>query len=55
MYLSKEACQTLVQGIVLAHLDYVNAIYSDLPESDISKCQWVQNIAAKDYSRQVQV
>ena len=46
-YLSKEACQTLVQGMVLVQMDYTNAIYSGLPESNIRKLQWVQNIVAK--------
>ena len=46
-YLSMEACQTLVQGMVLVHLDYANVIYCGSPESGIRKIQCVQNVAAK--------
>ena len=37
--LSVGACQTLVHGLVTSHLDYVNAIYCGLPDSDIRKLQ----------------
>ena len=45
--LSKEVCQTLVQGLVISHLDYANAILIDLPDLTIKKLQRVQNIAAR--------
>jgi hypothetical protein len=45
--LTQEACETLVIGTVMAHLDYANALYIGLPKCDIMKIQRVQNIAAK--------
>ena len=33
--LSVGACKTLVHGLVTLHLDYVNAVYCGLPDSDI--------------------
>ena len=44
---SKEICQTLVQALVISHLDYANAILIDLPDITIQKLQRVQNIAAR--------
>ena len=37
--LSVGACKTLVHGLVTLHLDYVNALYCGLPDSDIRKLQ----------------
>ena len=34
-------------GLVISHLDYANALLVGLPETDIHKLQWVQNMAAK--------
>ena len=45
--LSKEICQTLVQALVISHLDYANAILIDLLDITIKKLQRVQNIAAR--------
>ena len=45
--LTDDVCKTLVSALVLSHLDYANAILSSLPEVDIKKLQWVQNMAAK--------
>ena len=45
--LTTEACKTFMQGLVLVHLDYSNAILAGLPETDISRLQLVQNFAAK--------
>ena len=45
--LTEETCKTLVMGLVISHLDYANAILVGLPETDIHKLQWVQNMAAK--------
>ena len=44
--LTEETCKTLVMGLVILHLDYANAILVGLPETDIYKLQWVQNMAA---------
>ena len=44
--LTREACQTIVFGLVLSHLDYFNAILANLPANAISKMQGVQNIAS---------
>ena len=41
------ACQTLVLGLVISHLDYANALYIGLPDCDIAKLQHVQNPAVK--------
>ena len=46
-FLDQETCHTLVCGLVLAHLDYANAILADRPNVEIAKMQRVQNIAAK--------
>ena len=35
--LTQLACQTLVQGLVMAHLDYANAFYFGLPGIDAKK------------------
>ena len=45
--LSKEVCQTIVQALVISHLDYANEILIDLPDITIKKLQRVQNIAAR--------
>ena len=45
--LSKEVCQTIVQSLVISHLDYANAILIDLPDITMKKLQRVQKIAAR--------
>ena len=45
--LTQSTCQTLVQGLVMAHLDYANALYFGLPDIDVKKLQRVQNMAAR--------
>ena len=45
--LTQSACQTLVQGLVMAHLNYANALYFGLPDIDVKGLQRVQNIAAR--------
>ena len=45
--LTQSACQTLIQGLVIAHLNYANALYFRLQEIDVKKLQIVQNIAAR--------
>ena len=45
--LSKEVCQTIVQSLVISHLDHANAILIDLPDITMKKLQRLQNIAAR--------
>ena len=45
--LTKEACETLMLGLVITQLDYANALYIALPECHLQRLQRVQNIAAK--------
>lgn len=46
-YLTEEACKTMVQSLVIAHLDYGNCLYAKLPNEEIHKLQKVQNMAAR--------
>ena len=46
-YLTDDACKTIVQALVISHLDFCNELYIGLPEKDISCLQRVQNFAAK--------
>ena len=46
-YLTNEACETLVMGLVTSHLDYCNSLLYALPVIDLNKLQHVQNIASK--------
>ena len=41
------ACKTLVQGLVLSHLDYADAIFVGIMKRNIQRLQKVQNMAAK--------
>ena len=45
--LSQEACHQLMLGLVMSHLDYVNAILINQPQREIHKLQRIQNMAAK--------
>ena len=45
--LSQEAYQQLILGLVISHLDYVNAILINLPQRETHKLQRIQNMAAK--------
>ena len=45
--LTPEAAKIVAHGLVIAHLDYANAIYIGLPQFEINKLQKVQNMAAK--------
>ena len=47
-YLTQEAAQILVSGLVTSHLDYANAILYGLRECEIKKYQRLQNFAAKN-------
>ena len=44
--LSQEAYHQLMLGLVISHLDYVNAILINLPQGEIQKLQRIQNMAA---------
>ena len=46
-YLNKDACQTLLLGLCISHLDYANAILYGLPDVDINKLQRIQTMCAK--------
>ena len=46
-HLNNDSCKTLVQALVMSHLDYGNAIFADLPASTLKPAQRIQNIAAK--------
>ena len=46
-YLTEASCKTLVQALVMSHLDYSNAIFTDLPSTTMEPAQRIQNFAAK--------
>ena len=46
-YLNRDACQTLLLGLCISHLDYVNAVLYGLAEVDINKLQCIQTMCAK--------
>ena len=46
-YLNRDACQTLLLGLCISHLDYANAILYGLPDVDINKLQHIQTMCAK--------
>ena len=46
-YLTQDTIQTLVLGIVMSHLDYLNTIFPGLPEKDLANLQRIQNAGAK--------
>ena len=45
--LTDSACRTIVQGLVISHIDYANAMLTGLPDVDIKKLQRIQDISAK--------
>ena len=45
--LSQEACHQLILGLVMSHLDNINAILINLPQREIQKLQRIQNMAVK--------
>ena len=45
--LSQDACESLVLGLVISHVDYANSLYIGIPSCDIEKLQRVQNVAAR--------
>ena len=38
--LTQSACQTLVQGLVMAHLNYASALYFGLPDIDVNRTKY---------------
>ena len=46
-YLTFEACQQAVQSLVISHIDYANALYSELPNKTLAPLERVQRMAAK--------
>jgi hypothetical protein len=45
--LTFDACRSLVQSLVIVHIDYCNSIYYGLPDSTMQPLQSIQNQAAK--------
>ena len=46
-FLNRNACENVITGLCLSHLDYFNAILNGLLDCSIKKLQRIQNIAAK--------
>ena len=46
-FLDREACETLMLGLCISHLDNANAILYELPDVITNKLQWVQSMCAK--------
>ena len=46
-FLTKDACHSLVLGLVISHLDYANVLFMGLPECQIKKLQRIQNMSAE--------
>ena len=46
-HLSDSSCKTLIQALVMSHLDYSNAVFIDLPAVTLRPAQRIQNFAAK--------
>ena len=46
-FLTRDACQQLVQSLVRSHLDYANAMLSGIPKTLIKIMQCMQNQAAR--------
>ena len=47
LVLTEEACRTIIQGLVLSHLDFANSILAASLDNIIKMLQRVQNMAAK--------
>ena len=46
-HLTFQSCHTLLQCLVVSHLDYANCLYSGLPNCIISKLQRLHNSAVR--------
>ena len=53
-FLNREACQILVQGLVMSHLDYANSMLIDVPDATLKPFTRVQALAAKTIFRRTQ-
>jgi hypothetical protein len=42
-----EACKSVIQAMVISHLDYANALFPGIPETDLIKLRRIQHRAAK--------
>ena len=47
--LSQEACYQLMLGLVMSHLDYMNAILMNLPQREIQNCKGYKIWLLKSY------
>ena len=50
-YLTRETCAKLTISLVISHPDYTNAILAGLSKVSIDKLQRVQNMAAKNSTK----
>ena len=46
-YLTLDACKTLMQSLVVSHLDYANSILINLPNKTIAPLERIQRMAAR--------
>ena len=46
-FLTLETCKTVIQGLVIAHLDYANGLFFGMQEISVKRLQRIQNSAAK--------
>ena len=46
-FLTMDICRTMVQVIVISHLDFSNSLFYALPWCELSRMQHIQNLAAK--------
>jgi hypothetical protein len=46
-YMDSATCKTIIQSLVISHLDYANCLLANITKKQISKLQRVQNMAAK--------
>ncbi|XP_048759062.2 uncharacterized protein LOC125668729 isoform X2 [Ostrea edulis] len=50
-FINDDACKTLVCSLVLSRLDYENALFKGLPQTDLSRLQRIQNSADRLVAR----
>ena len=46
-YMDTQTCKTVIQSLVMSHLDYGNCLLVNVPKKQLNKLQRVQNRAAK--------
>ena len=46
-YISKEACESLIHAMITSRIDYANSVLAGVPQSELSRLQRIQNMAAK--------